>query len=113
VLGMVEGELSTGLLFCQKTAQALVEVDHWSHYYAVKKNLYTILITSTGGLLFLKRLMYEQVILTFLVIVFMVFVYNIPATPHNFYVSVSDLFIPRIASHIFLRKNRQTDHGNI
>ncbi len=29
------------------------------------------------------------------------------------HVSVSDLFIPRISSHIFLQQNRQTDRGNI
>jgi hypothetical protein len=31
----------------------------------------------------------------------------------HIYVSVSDLYIPRICPHIFLQQNRQTDPGNI
>ncbi len=31
----------------------------------------------------------------------------------HIYVSVSDLYIPRIGPHIFLQQNMQTDHGNI
>jgi hypothetical protein len=34
---------------------------------------------------------------------------------HNFHIhmSLGDLYIPRIAPHIFLQQNRQTDRGNI
>ncbi len=31
----------------------------------------------------------------------------------HIHVSVSNLYIPRIVSHIFLQQNRQTDHGDI
>jgi hypothetical protein len=31
----------------------------------------------------------------------------------HIHVSVSDLYIPRIGSHIFLQQNRQIDGGNI
>jgi len=31
----------------------------------------------------------------------------------HIHVSVRDLYIPRIAQHIFLQQNRQTDPGNI
>jgi len=31
----------------------------------------------------------------------------------HIHVPVSDLYIPRIGSHIFLQQNRQTDRGNI
>ncbi len=31
----------------------------------------------------------------------------------HIYVSVIDLYIPRICPHIFLQQNRQTDPGNI
>ncbi len=31
----------------------------------------------------------------------------------HIHVYVSDLYISRIGPHIFLQKNRQTDHGNI
>jgi hypothetical protein len=35
-------------------------------------------------------------------------------SPNSYiHVSVSDLYIPRIAPHIWLQQNRQTDPGNI
>jgi hypothetical protein len=34
-------------------------------------------------------------------------------SPLDIHVSVNDLYIPRIGSHIWLQQNRQTDPGNI
>jgi hypothetical protein len=36
-----------------------------------------------------------------------------PQSQFRIHVYVSDLYIPMIGPHIFLRQNRQTDHENI
>jgi hypothetical protein len=45
--------------------------------------------------------------------VFLFWELHAASVPISHYVSVSDLFIPRISLHLFLQQTKQTDRGNI